>query len=319
MSSVAVAAFKGAARNADNVSAGYKAISRASTNATGLATLLRKIDVRSYAKAFGEAVPALKGSSKLIDTGKAVKKFAGAVPPSTDDLLTSVNPSAILQSAKKTSGVADASKKFDPSAMADLKSLNKLEDASSVISSAANVDGLKGLSRRSEDLLSKGNRYKAPKRATPPVNKVDDVGDVLKKSNGVASKVDDVAEAGAKIAKKSSKKLDEAVEGAGKLSKSNKALKFAKKWSAVVNVAVLGGFYLGMYLSNKINGSEGDGGEDGSSLVSDPASDAFPVTKYDENELVVAVDDAEVTMVETVRRKEFLFAVVAAMVVVATV
>lgn len=318
MSSVAVAVVKGAARNADNVSAGYKAISRASTKVTDLATLLRKVDVRSYAKAFGEAVPALKGSSKLIDTGKAVKTFAGAVPPSTDDLLTSLNPSSILKNAKKTSGAADASKKFDPSAMADLKSLNKLEDASSAISSTAKVDGLKGLSRRSESLLSEGGRYKALSRATPPVNKVDDVGDALKKSKGVASKVDDVAEAGAKVAKKSSKKIDDAVEGAGKLSKTKKALKLAKKWSAVVNVAVLGGFYLGMYLSNKINDSEDDGGGDGSSLVSDPASDAFPVTRYEENELVVAVDDGEVAMMETVQRNEILFAVVAAMIVVAT-
>lgn len=318
MSSVAFAVLKGAARNADNVSAGYKAIARASTNVTDLATLLRKVDVRSYAKAFGKAVPALKGSSNLVDTGKAVKKFAGAVPPSTDDLLASIPPSKILEATRKTSAAADASKKLDPSVVADLKSLNKLEDASSAISGTAKVDGLKGLSRRSEDLLSKGSRYKALKRATPPVSKIDDVGDALKKSKGLASKVDDVAEAGAKIAKKSSKKLDEAVEGAGKLSKTKKALKFAKKWSTLVNMAVLGGFYLGMYLSNKINDSEGAGGGDGSSLVSDPASDAYPVTRYDENELVVAIDDAEVTMMETVQRKEVLFAVVAALIVVAT-
>lgn len=319
MSSVAVAAVKVAARNSDNVSSAYKAISRASTGVTDLASILRKIDVRSYAKAFGEAAPALKRSSKLVDTGKAVKKFARAVPPSTDELLVSINPSALLKNAKKSSAVAaDASKKFDPSAMADLKSLNKLDDASSAISSTAKVDGLKGLSRRSESLLSNSRRYRALSRATPPVKKIDDVGDALRKSKGAASKVDDVADAGADIAKKSYKKIDDAVEGAGKLAKTKKALKLAKKWSTVVNVSVLGGFYMGMYISNKINASENDGGGDGSGLVSDPASDAFPVTKYEETELVVAVDDGEVTMMEIVQRKEVLFAAVAAMIIVAT-
>jgi len=42
---------------------------------------------------------------------------------------------------------------------------------------------------------------------TQPVEKVNDVGDVLKKSKGVASKVDDVVKTGTKVAIKSSKMM----------------------------------------------------------------------------------------------------------------
>lgn len=319
MSSAVVKGVKAVTRNVDNVTAGYKALAKASVKSTDLASLLKKLDVGAYAKTFGKTIPALKGTSKLVDAGKSVKKFAGAIPPSTDNLLKSLNPSVLKNSSKQLSNVADATKKFSPSALANLKSLNKLDNASSAIAKTAKVDGLSGLTRRSEKLLSNADKYKALSRAAPAINKVDDVGEALKKSKGVASKVDDVVDAGAKLAKKSSKKIDDVGDAAKKLSKSKKALKFAKKWSAVVNVAAMGGFYLGVYLSNKIN--EGDSSDSSSSydgLVSDPASDAFPVTKYEEADLIVSVDEGEVTLMETVQRKEILFAIVAAMAIVAT-
>ena len=319
MSSAVVKGLKTAARNSDNVTMTYKALSNVSANVTDLASVLRKMDIGSYAKTFGKTVPSLKGSSKLVDTGKAVASFAAAVPPSTDNLLKSLDPSILKNSVEQLSNVADATKKFSSSNLANLRSLKKLDNVSVAITKTAKVDGVSGLVRRSEKLLSNADKYKTLSRVTPQIKRVDDVGDALKKSKGVATKIDDAVEAGAKITKKSSKKIDDLGDAAKKLSKSKKALNFAKKWNGVVNVVVMSGFYLGMYISNKMNDEKNsDSSSLYDSLVSDPASDAFPITRYDENDLIVAVDEGEITLLETVQRKEILFAIVAAMVIVAT-
>lgn len=315
LASVAASAIKTGARSADNVTSGYKTVSNVLQGTADVATLLKRVDIKNYAKIFGKTAPALKGSSGLVDTGKAVKKLAGAVPPSTDDLLTSIDTSTLKRATDKLSGLTETAK-VDPSALANMKSLDKLNNASEAVTKTAKIDGFSTIARRSEKVLANGDKYKALSRATAPVKKADDVGDVLKKSKGVASKVDDVAEAGAKVAKKSSKKIDDAVDGAQTLSKSKKALAFAKRWSAVANVAVMASFYLGMYISNKMNESK-DGSDLHDTLVSDPASDAYPVSKYDESDIHVQVDDQEITLSETLQRKEILVAIVATMILVA--
>lgn len=298
---------KAAIKNSDNVSSVYRGISNVAGSALDIGSSLGKMNFSSLISASKRVLPALDASSGLIDTGKHVKKLAGAVPSSTDDLLTSINPSV----AKKTTSLSSVDN-LDAMDISNLNSLKKLDDAASQIKNTKKLDGLKGLSRRSEGALSNSDNLRSLSRATPPVNKVDDVGDVLKKSDGVLSKVDDVVESGAGILNKSAKKIDDVAEGAGKLSKTRKAAKFMSKYGAVISVGVMAAYYLGMHLAG---GSDGEGGSN-YDIADDPGSDLYPVSKHDEVSGVVVED--EITLLETLQRKEVVAVMIIAMVVAAT-
>lgn len=312
MVSGTLSALISAGKNLDNVSSVYKSVSNVGGTALDLASITSRINISSFASAINKSVPLVKANSNLIDTAGSVKKFSNAIPASTDDILTSINPSVI-----KNSGFATAGKQLDALELADARSLKKIDETIDAIKNTGKVGGLNGLARRSDDVLAQSDKIKALSRSLTPINKVDDVGESLKKSKGVLSKVDDVAETSADVAKNSSKKIDDAADAAKTATKSKKSVNFLVKHSGKLNIAILGGYYLGVYASNKIKDLGSGDESDPAEIITDPASDAYPVSKFDE--ISSSTQDGsgdEVTLLETVQRPEIIFAVLGAIGVV---
>lgn len=301
-----------AGKNVTRVTPAFKGIAKAAGSGLDLTKIASKINIGAFASTFKKTIPLVKNSSNLMDAGKVAKKFSKAVPASTDDILTSINPSVI-----KNSSFMSAGKKLTNIESANLKSLDKLDNTFAAIKRNSKTGGVKGLARRSDNILGNADKFKALSRATLPVNKIDDVGDALKKGKGALSKVDDVADKATDVAKKSSKKIDDVAGGAKKASKTKKAMKFLNKNSGKLNIGVMAGYYLGIYVANKVN-SPGNEESHADRLISDPVSDAYPVTKYDEisSSSVETDGSSEITLVETLQRKDVIGGVLLAVGVV---
>lgn len=300
-----------AGSTASKVTPAFKGLSNIAGTGLDLAKITSKMNIGSFAKAFQKTLPAIKGSSNLIDTSKVVKKFSNVIPSSTDNILTSLNPSLIKKSTLITSG-----KKITNIDAANLKSLEKLEETITAIKKTGNAAGLNGLARRSDDVLKNADKYSALSRVIPPINKVDDVGDALKKGKGTLSKVDDVAEKASDVSNVSSKKIDDVAKASKSAAKSNKAVAFLSSNAGKINIAVMAAFYMGTHISNKINGPDEEPYSD--VLVTDPASEAYPISKYDEisSSSIETDEDKEITLVETLQRKEVILGVLLAIGVV---
>lgn len=103
---------------------------------------------------------------------------------------------------------------------------------------------------------------------------VDDVTEAIKSSKGVVRSLDEVGEGAVSISKKADDVADLA-SGAKKATKFSKSLETA---GVVLQVGVLTGYYLGVYLSNRR--STEPGGDGPLTLVTDPASNVHEVALY---------------------------------------
>lgn len=287
--------IKTIAGSADDLTSAYKGIVNVSQSAKKLSSAIGNIDLGKFKKTF-QKTSSFKGTSSIVDTSKAVKKIK-LIPSSTDDILKNLDLSLI--------------KKVDIDSLDNVESLSNLVDSKSIASLNKVSDSLvktkkfgsvSGLSRRSESVLDNTTSLKRLAKEVPGVKSVDDVSAALKKSKGVASKVDDVAEDTGKL----SKKVDDVADSAKSSLKKSKVSQFVDKYGGLLNIGVVGGYFLGMYISNKINNNGED--EDSGSVphLEDPGSDIYPVEKFDEREILTEDD---VTLLDTVQSKEVLIAV----------
>jgi len=309
------------AKNADTLSGVGKTLKSIVKNSADfkVGSLLKSLDVGTFASAFKITTKGIDSSSNLIDIGKSVAKYADKIPRSADDILASVSKN-VDSVSDVTSGLVKSSDELADSLDA-LKSISKLENAKTVSKMQNLSDSfadittsvIKGVPRRLDDvtdtLLSSADKLKSIAKNLPDAKNADEIASALQSSKGIVKKFDDVSGV-TSVAKK----VDDVSELAASAKKTKKLLNTLDKVGTLAQVGLLTGYYLGAYLKNRGSDLTEDGDEyNPLILTTDPSSSIYEVALYENQKPTVSSSFEDILLT-----KEFvIFGVIISMIMVA--
>jgi len=294
------------------VAKSLKSVVKGAGNLSVGKSLLKTLDLGSFASAFKVTVKGIKSSSNVIDVSKKVAKFAGALPRSADDILGSVIKnvdnvgdvsSGLVKNADTFGDSLDALK--DVSKLENLKTLNKMQSVSDSLTSISKttkkIDGVpRRLDNVADAVTSSGDKLKSIAKSLPDAKSADEIAEALKNSKGVLKKLDDV-DGVASVGKK----LDDVSDLATGAKKASKFSKSVETLGTLAQGGILIGFFLGSYLKNKNNGDFDPDAPvyDPLILVTDPASNIYAVALYEDQR-----PSATTSFEDILKTKEFIIA-----------
>lgn len=320
MSSSSVKAVLKVASTSDNISGLSRTISGVVGKVSdfNVSSLLKNMDAGSFAKKFSTPISGLAKNSNIVDVSKSVTKYADAIPKSADDILgslSSVDEIADISgsAAKSADNIADSADSLKSlSNIENARSLSKIQAVSSTVADlGTSSKKISGVTRRldgiSDAVVSSSSKLKTIGKSLPDAKNVDEIADAIKSSKGVVRSLDEVGEGAVSIAKKTDDIADLA-SGAKKVSKFSKSLETA---GVVLQVGVLAGYYLGVYLNNRgSSNAEDEQGGDPLILVTDPASTVYEVAEYEDPR-----PTGSTSVEDLVKSREFIIGAIAVAVV----
>lgn len=283
-----------------------------------VSSLLKSMDAGSFAKKFGAPISGLAKNSNIVDVSKSVTKYADALPKSADDILGSLSSideiadvsGTVAKSADNVADGVDALRSL--SNLENAKSLSKIRAVSATVADlGTSSKKISGVTRRldgiSDAVVSSSSKLKKIGKSLPDAKSADEVADAIKGSKGVVRSLDEVGEGAVSI----SKKTDDVADLASGAKKSSKFAKSLETAGVVLQVGVLTGYYLGVYLNNKrTNRLEGEGEDDPLILVTDPASNVYEVAVFEDQR-----PSGTTSVEDLIKSKEFIIGAIAVAVV----